>query len=74
MAETGQEGGKYYVMNTLLGRRDDPLLNVYARQIIENISAVSDLPLLLCICLDEKGRSTKIFQDVLNQLYSVRTW
>lgn len=61
-------------MNTLLGRRDDPLLNVYARQIIENISASSNLPLLLCICLDEKGRATGTFQDILNKLYSIRTW
>jgi hypothetical protein len=41
---------------TLLGRRDDPLLDIYARQIIERIASLGDSrPLLLFICLQSPG-------------------
>lgn len=59
---------------TVLGKRDDPLLSVYARQIIEKIALVSDKPLMLVIALTEDGRDTKTFQQILNKLYEINTW
>lgn len=66
--------GKTFSISTLLGRRDDPLLDVYARQIIQQISGYSDNPLLLAISLKSDGRTTEIFQDVLNRLLEISTW
>ena len=73
-AETKADGGKTYDMVTLLGRRDDPLLSVYARQMIEKISAVSDKPLLLAIALLPDGRDTVTFQNVLNEIANCNSW
>lgn len=73
-AETKADGGKTFDMSTLLGRRDDPLLNVYARQLIEIISAVSDKPLLLAIALQPNGRDTVTFQSILNSLTNHNSW
>ena len=69
------DGGKIYDMVTLLGRRDDPLLNVYARQLIEKIAEHSDKPLILAIGLSPEGRDTTTFQDILNEIVShTNTW
>lgn len=59
-----------------LGKRDDPLLMIYARQIIERISLVSDKPLLLSISLksDEASRNNVSFQNILNKLFEIATW
>ncbi len=73
-AESKSDGGKLYQVNTLMGRRDDPLLSIYARQILEKLSATSDKPLLLAISLSPEGRSTETFQAVLNKLYENNTW
>jgi len=69
-SDTKADGGKLYDMVTLLGRRDDPLLNVYARQLIEKIAAHSDKPLILAIALAPEGRDTATFQAVLNDIVS----
>ena len=61
-------------MKTILGRRDDPLLNIYARQIIEKISEKSSKPLLLTVCLKEEGRGVSVFQEVLNSLLEIQSW
>ena len=45
-------------MNVLLGRRDDPLLVIYARQMIEAIGKSSSRPLLLSISLKERDPET----------------
>lgn len=63
-----------YETSVLLGKRDDLLLQVYARQIIEKISKYSKLPLLLAISLQENGRDVEIFNNVLNTLEEIRTW
>lgn len=73
-SETTGESGKLYHIQNLLGRRDDPLLNIYARQIIENISEVSDKPLILTISLKDEGRSSVVFHGVMNRLLVIRTW
>ena len=61
-------------IQTLLGRRDDPVLHVYARQLIERISASSEKPLLLAIALKEDGRGPAFFQDIVNKVIELRTW
>ena len=73
-AETKADGGKTFDMVTLLGRRDDPLLSVYARQLVERISTSSDKPLLLAIALLPNGRDTETFQNVLNEITRINSW
>ena len=73
-AETKADGGKTFDMVTLLGRRDDPLLSVYARQLVERISSFSDKPLLLAIALQSNGRDTETFQNVLNEITRINSW
>jgi hypothetical protein len=63
-----------YETTVLLGKREDLLLQVYARQIIEKISKHSNLPLLLAISLQENGRDVSIFETVLNTIEEIRTW
>ncbi len=81
----GDSSGTTFEMNVLLGKRDDTLLMVYARQIIERISHFSDKPLLLAIALqgpvdpdgdgDEgPGRDADTFSAVLNRLFEISTW
>ncbi|CAN0290123.1 unnamed protein product [Ectocarpus sp. 6 AP-2014] len=65
-------GGRRYSVQVLLGRRDDPLLCLYARQMLEQMK--SDKPLLLAVCLKEEGRDTKTFQEVINQVLSLGGW
>ena len=72
--EKKADGGKSFDMVTVLGRRDDPLLNVYARQLIEKISLASDLPLLLAIALVPEGRDVETFQCVLNTIANKNSW
>ena len=57
------------MVETMMGKRDDPLLNIYARQIIERISLSSDKPLLLAISIKDECRDTETFQIILNKLY-----
>jgi proteasome assembly chaperone 3 len=71
-SEEKPSGGKIFQTQILLGRRDDPLLNVYARQIIQVISEASDKPVLLAISLCQSGRETAIFQDVLNKIIEIK--
>ncbi len=73
-AEAKSDGGKLYQVSTLMGKRDDPLLNIYARQIIERMAVSTDKPLLLSISLHPDGRSAAIFQSVLNRLFEINTW
>ena len=68
-AETKADGGKIYQISTLMGKRDDPLLHIYARQIIERIAEHCNKPLLLCISLQPECRDTTSFQTILNHLY-----
>ncbi len=83
----GDSSGTTFEMNVLLGKRDDTLLTVYARQIIERISHFSDKPLLLAIALqgsvdpdgdgdgeEGPGRDADTFSAVLNRLFEISTW
>lgn len=62
------DGGYIFAVNTLLGKRDDPLLTIYARQIIERISPYSKNPLVLTISLKEEGRSKNHFEAIVNKI------
>lgn len=62
------DGGAIYSVNTLLGRRDDPLLTIYARQLIERISQFSKKPLVLSISLQEEGRGKEHFEAIVNSV------
>nr|CCA19592.1 conserved hypothetical protein [Albugo laibachii Nc14] len=52
-----------------LGRRDDPLLLVYARQFLERIGSPLGLPIVAAIGL--KDRSSDTFERVMNQLLAL---
>jgi proteasome assembly chaperone 3 len=65
-SEPKSDGGKIYQTSVMLGKRDDPLLTIYARQLIEKISINSSKPLLLGISLKEEGRSKDQFQFIIN--------
>ena len=67
-SEPKGDGGKLYQTSTILGKRDDPLLTVFARQLIERISTHSSKTLLLGISLKEEGRSREQFQFIINNV------
>jgi proteasome assembly chaperone 3 len=67
-SEQKNDGGKIYQTSILLGKRDDPLLTIYARQLIEKITAHCNKTLLLGISLKEEGRSREQFQFIINSV------
>mmetsp|Transcript_10952 Transcript_10952/g.14263 ORF Transcript_10952/g.14263 Transcript_10952/m.14263 type:complete len:169 (+) Transcript_10952:14-520(+) len=73
-SEVGSLDAKHFDVRVLLGRRDDPLLMLYARQLIEQISSGSDLPLLLSISITEDGRGADFFQAIINSVLKLRCW
>mmetsp|Transcript_3352 Transcript_3352/g.13393 ORF Transcript_3352/g.13393 Transcript_3352/m.13393 type:complete len:127 (-) Transcript_3352:756-1136(-) len=60
----------------LFGRRDDPLLVLYARQLAEEISKQTtfDRKLLVCIALRDEGRTPQAFQEIINEVLSLSIW
>ena len=60
----------FYDTGVLLGKRDDPLLSIYARQLIEKSSSVDPLQrsILLSIALVEAGRDSASFQEIVNKV------
>lgn len=74
-SEQKSDGGYLYHINTLMGRRDDPLLTIYARQIVERLTLVGiQTPLLLAISLKDSSRSTDAFQAIINHLFDKNAW
>ncbi|KAJ1432672.1 hypothetical protein B484DRAFT_447682 [Ochromonadaceae sp. CCMP2298] len=73
-AEKKSDGGFIFEVDTVLGKRDDPLLTIYARQIVERLSKTSTKPLLLSISLRDNCRSTECFATILNALYEFEAW
>lgn len=71
---TKADGGKIFEANVLLGKRDDPLLIIYARQILEKLSSFTNKPLVLAICLLEEGRNKACFEGIINQLLEIAVW
>ena len=77
VSEPKTDDGFIYQTQTLLGKRDDPLLYIYARQIIERITTGTQdhrKPLLLAISLREEARDSQTFTDILNKLDEIKTW
>ncbi len=70
-ADSKADGGKIYQTSIVLGKRDDPLLTIYARQLIEKISLFSSKSLLLGISLKEEGRSREHFQEIINKVLEI---
>ena len=70
--ETMIDNKTRYHIQTLLGKRDDALLGVYARRILEQIASLrtsrSQLcpPLLLGISLKEQGKDPKVFTAIVD--------
>ena len=63
---------KLYKSHVLLGKRDDELLNVFAKEIMQIISPRSTLPLLLSIALDdENGRNAETFKTILESVRAI---
>ena len=63
---------KLYKSHVLLGKRDDELLNVFAKEIMQIISLRSTLPLLLSIALDdENGRDAETFKTILESVRAI---
>lgn len=73
-AEPRSEGGSIYQVATIMGKRDDPLLHIYARQIIERLSSTTSKPLLLAISLKPDSRDAGSFQEILNELFQNNAW
>ncbi len=73
-SDSKSDGGYMYHINTILGKRDDPLLTIYARQIMEKISPHTRKPLLLGISLRDEGRSRDHFQIIINKVLEIIVW
>ena len=59
--------------NVLLGKREDTVAMLYARQICEKLSLHSTKPLVLCISLVERGRGLDVVRDVLAKLFEAES-
>ena len=70
------DGKVLYQTKVLLGKREDPVLHIYARQIIETVCKTSTdrKPLLLAISLHKDAQDAKTMEQVLNGLFAINTW
>ena len=62
---------KSYDVDVLLGKRDDPLLSIYCRQLVEKCAEVDKVqgrPVLLSVGLKEEGRDSGTFAELLNEV------
>mmetsp|Transcript_9844 Transcript_9844/g.9947 ORF Transcript_9844/g.9947 Transcript_9844/m.9947 type:complete len:145 (+) Transcript_9844:143-577(+) len=76
-SENRGEGGKLFETQPILGKRDDVILQLYARQIIEKISYVSTKPLLLAISLKQTENNESeisMMKSILTTLYEIANW
>ena len=74
--ERGADGEDIYSVSTLLGRRDDPTLAVYARQLAQRMAdADCRKPLLLGIALaPRKEPSPETFRAVMELVQRAQVW
>jgi len=73
-SEQKSDSGKLYHVETLMGKREDPLFTIYARQLIERLSSYTSRHLLLSIALKEDGRDVETFQAIINSIFSNLSW
>jgi hypothetical protein len=70
--EDHEDGSKSFSSITLLGKRDDPIHNVYLKHLVEFFS---DTTVLLAIHLTEEGVGTELFQSIISFIKkSCSTW
>lgn len=65
-------GEPNYTINTLIGKRDDPVLTIYARQVIELIGNTSSKPILLAVALVDDSKET--LKAILEILAKNKVW
>eukprot|EP01111_Echinosteliopsis_oligospora_P003667 TRINITY_DN15760_c0_g1_i1.p1 TRINITY_DN15760_c0_g1~~TRINITY_DN15760_c0_g1_i1.p1 ORF type:complete len:150 (+),score=16.58 TRINITY_DN15760_c0_g1_i1:18-467(+) len=66
--EMTASGEPNYSVTTLLGKRDDDILNIYARQIIELVGEKTSKPLILALALQDSSKPT--FRAIMEILSS----
>lgn len=60
---------KIFHSQILLGKRDDEILDIYARQITELFAVISSKPLLLSLMLDDtKKEDQMLFRAIMDKL------
>eukprot|EP01043_Picozoa_sp_COSAG02_P083038 COSAG02_NODE_21139_length_800_cov_1.253923_1_plen_96_part_00 len=77
--EQGPDGVSAFGVTTLMGRRDDEMLEVFARRLIEDISSSATgagKQLLLAIGLQQSGpeRSGADFRELLQLVQDNKVW
>lgn len=73
--ETVLGGGSTYRIDTLLGRRDEPLPELAARQLAERLAAAGcDRPLLLCLALQRAALTPAAIKELLAQVMEHPVW
>jgi proteasome assembly chaperone 3 len=67
------EGSPIYEIDTVLGKRDDPTMEIFARQLIEITSAQCPKPLVLALGFKSK-MSPKLLKSILTIIMMRRVW
>lgn len=65
-------GDPNYSITTLIGKRDNAILNIYARQIIELVGTSSSKPVLLAVALVDESKSA--LKTILEILEKNKVW
>ena len=82
-SEKSADGERRYEVKVLLGRRDDPLLAVYARQLIQRVDARESTgtgssedgrTIVVMLGLAKGGRDSSTFQAIMNLVLKARVW
>ena len=71
------EGTSTYAVNTILGMRNDEVLEALALQLMQLIGETSNKPLLLSIALkptEARSISPKVFRAILKLVLENRIW
>lgn len=73
--ETVLGGGTTYRVETLVGRRDDPLLELCARQLAERVAAAGcERPLVVCLGLRPGGSSLEAVREIVQAVLDNPVW
>lgn len=73
--ETSLGSGPTYRVDTLLGRRDDPLPELAARQLAERLAdAGCDRPLLLCLALAKGALTPAAVAELIDAVLQHPVW
>ena len=68
-------GGSTFRIDTLLGRRDEPLAELCARQLVEQLAAAGcDRPLLLCLALERGALTPAAVRQVAQLVMQHPVW